>query len=104
MDAEPFLERSREQLSLGASVWNSVVMFFSFTILGNTTKNSTNRSPGSFIPSLGIQCCHSMKGYVPGVSFKVFRSPPLTEPASRARGRKLSILSPQGRHGCKTLV
>lgn len=45
-----------------------------------------------------------MKGYVPGVSFKVFRRPRSTEPASRARGRKLLIFSPQERHGCKTLL
>lgn len=30
-------------------------------------------------------CCHIFKGYVPGVSFKVFRKPLSTEPVNRAQ-------------------
>lgn len=52
MDAKLFLERSREQLSLGASVWNSVLMFFNLLFLEIRQKIAQTEAQGLLFPPL----------------------------------------------------
>lgn len=52
MDAKPFLERSGEQLSLVASVWSSVVMFFHLLFLEIRQKIAQTEARGLLFPPL----------------------------------------------------
>lgn len=52
MDAGPFIARSREQLSQGASVCNSVMMFFHFLFLESQEKIAQSEAQGLLFPPL----------------------------------------------------